>query len=421
MPMLFRESSPGPAYNQKNNSYLGKFLKSRVYLLVLLLLSLFLITRNSGLKHERAHPHGLREEGEEEVDFSALYMPDQALENKQSGMPIPWGVSYSPYTETGLCRSLNRITEDLEKIHQSGIGSVRFYSLDCRVLEASEQVPGLKIILGLQPSAPIGTSSADYLQQLIESLEIQIQDISRWGHWDCLSMVVVGSQGVFEETYSRAELVKLLRYVRKSINSRGFKGLITTAEPVQSWISATRYNAASFQEYEQYQQYQRILSLEDEVDFSDSIEDNDLCEVVDVIGLVIEPYFNKAGEAESAGQNLIRDVQHASRLCSDAFIGSAHSEYTIHSDSDHNESINGMSKRPVVVLEAGWPSHGEDNGYALASENEQRIAIEEMVNARHEPTGSRIPVVLYSYEDEVWRDPGSLKVETAFGVQRFYD
>ena len=132
---------------------------------------------------------------------------------------------------------------------------------------------------------------------------------------------------------------------------------------------------------------------------------------VDVIGLVVEPYFNSAAEAEHAGQTLLRDVKHAHQLCSDEFIGSAHTDVT---------PSENTSKRPVVVLEAGWPNTGTDNGHALANENEQRIAIEEMITARLANTGARVPVSLYSFENELWREPGDLEVETAFGVQKLY-
>lgn len=410
MTILFRDCSPGPAFDAKRSS-LGKLHKSRYYLLAVVLLVLYLVARTP------------RHAGEQHIlskDYSILNMPDQAKEHVRTGMPLPWAVSYSPYTSVGLCKPLATIMGDLEAIEDAGIRAVRLYSLDCRVLQAVESTD-LDIVLGLQPrSDSAGVENSSHLNSLIKCLDSQLADISHWGHWERISMLAVGSQGVFEETYTRAELVKILRYVRLVVSQQPkFNGLLTTAEPVESWISPTRYNAASLKEYKLYQQYESQLKLED-YDYFSNIEDNDLCEAVDVIGLVVEPFFNSAAEAEDAGNWLVRDVKYAHQLCSDAFIGSAHTSFDPSDEQGANIPVDSTSKRPVIVLEAGWPNQGKDNGHALASENEQRIAIEEMITARLPFTGSRIPISLYSYDNELWREPGDFEVETAFGVRALY-
>jgi exo-beta-1,3-glucanase (GH17 family) len=181
--------------------------------------------------------------------------------------------------------------------------------VDCAVLDAYDDLEykgeELEIILGLHPYPAMDNEEQEEanLSHYIKSINLQLAEISMWNRWDRIAMLVVGSQGVHHERYSRSELVRMIRYVRLHLESeQGFRGLITTVEPVQSWASPTKYNAASIAEYKEFQQrtapWQKPIegiddhnSEDDDFDIS-NIEDNDLCAVVDLVSLTIQPYFN---------------------------------------------------------------------------------------------------------------------------------
>ncbi|ANB15570.1 Scw11p [Sugiyamaella lignohabitans] len=349
-----------------------------------------------------------------------LELDEEAQIHTDSGLPVPWAVSYSPYTSDGSCKRSQDITKDLNSIADIGTKAVRLFSSDCEVLESLSNVRQLRVILGIHPHSEKGSIS-----ELTESLDEQMDEITRCKCWSNIDMLVVGSQGVFAELYTRADLVKMLRYVRSKVSGiDAFQGLLSTAEPVESYISSTKYNAVSVSEYKKFQ---RILSRDviPDDDFDLFVEDNDLCSVVDVIGLVVQPYFNSAIDASEAGSLVSRDVRFAKHLCSDKFIGSAHTRPSNPDSVNHpfSELADNQSTThipPVAVLEAGWPSSGEPNGQAIASPEHQKIAFEELLTARDLETNERIPVSLYTFQDELWRDPGPLSVETSFGISNQY-
>lgn len=338
-----------------------------------------------------------------------------------NSVAVPWSVSYSPLQSSGSCKPLEAIKADFDEMVEIGFSRVRLPSSDCAVLDALKATPQLKAILGIyidgdshmahsaevayendhkyKDSKVVGFLKAIYVQlkELIDSgLDIDSQ----------IDMLVVGCEaGLYNQVYSRFELVKMLKFVRLSLPN--YRGFISTAEPVESYISATRFNAASAQDYYDY-------------------EDNeDLCTAVDSIGLISQPYFNSAMEAANSAALVQRDVRFAKYICSEKFIGSAHRDQgdddivaEMHSSQERRKSSSAAI--PITVLEAGWPSSGVANGNAVASQEEQLAAVEELIMARDLETNKFITVNIHSYHNEYWRDSGSLDVESSFGISHLY-
>lgn len=427
----------------------------------------------------------------------------------------PWSVAYSPITPEGECKRPDTVVRDLREIYNAGFPAVKLHSSDCSILQALDRVPKLNVVMGLYPyeyqdeERPENTPKTR-VQRLIASLNIQIQELVDWDQWSRIKVVVVGSGGVQQKDYSRNELITLLRHVRRvlkgsrnepgkserSANSvhRGF-GLnhisITTAEPVQSFISQSRYNALSIDEYRAHQLdsvvkfHQLAVKAAESIKKSNSIsenlsypqifhldkkksdhhsqdaifkydaylqaaaepqEDDDLCSHIDVIGLIVQPYYTNSTSPLSAGKLLERDTKFARYLCSDQFIGAAHSDRK--QGNDHRKinqnvvEINDEANPMVVVLEAGWPRNANNaNKVEITkvsktemkdSESEefspetmqQREALSSIVHARDPYTNKRIPVALYSWDDEVWRhnDNSDKTKHLQFGVRdQFYN
>ncbi|CAN6645929.1 hypothetical protein TRVA0_021S01398 [Trichomonascus vanleenenianus] len=328
------------------------------------------------------------------------------LELDKTSREVPWGTSYSPYTSAGGCKAIKEIERDLRVIASTGIKTVRLFSGDCGVMEARSD---LQAIVGIHPYVTdASTVGEKRYAQLLESVDNQLADLEP--HLERAQMVVVGSQGVFEEEYTQADLVRLIKHARRHLSTHGsFTGLITTSEPLTSWVSATKYNANDIDEYRRFRE-EKLVSSDLMIDSGvKTAEFDDLCAVVDVIGLVVQPFFDSRVLADQAGQVVSRDVKFANYVCSDEFIGRAH--FNRHSDDESP----GEDSKPVVVLEAGWPHDGEDNGNAVATPEAQQEAIESILDARFGEKA--IPAVIYSFFDEQWRNPGRLGVETSFGLK----
>lgn len=77
-------------------------------------------------------------------------------------------------------------------------------------------------------------------------------------------------------------------------------------------------------------------------------------------------------------------------------------------------SADACGGKDVWVLEAGWPSAGQTNGAAVPGASEQATAVKSMVDA----AGDKIAV--FTYTDDLWKTPGPMGVETAFGCSQLF-
>lgn len=406
------------------------------------------------------------------------HTPDAAINS-------PWAITYSPLRADGTCKPLEAMVADMLKIQRTGAKAVRLYSTDCGVLEAvvptarktkkthakalklaREQLHdkgttavNLDVVVGLfpytadstdtaaaatTPTAPQNQESSKEtaaaaaaaaaankdVRRWFPSLDDQLADIVAWGAWPRVALVSVGSGGVFDESYTRAELVHMIRHIKRrlaavpALRAAAQTVRVTTAEPVQSYVSSRKYNARDVAEYKELAQgdLQEAKKThtkgqgEEEED-----EDDDLCAAVDVVGLIVQPFFNSAMAPEDAGQLVQRDLKFVRYLCSDQFIGTAFGQPSpAASDSTSSTTTTTTMTKDVAVLEAGWPSSGQANGEAVPGLDEQYTAVSSILAARDPATGQPIQLALYTFEDELWREPGFLSVETHFGVSRLF-
>lgn len=506
--------------------------------------------------------------------------------NKSPGsqlLPTPWSVSYSPIDASGSCKSVSNQVAELNQISISGIKTVQLYSSDCGVLDALSDVPSLSVVVGLYPyEYEFEQESKEEIeltrmQKLLASLNAQIQELADWNNWNRVEMLVVGSSGVYENIYTKAELATMLQHVRRIIKGNSsdlnlelgktglklsYKSLglshisITTSEPVQSFISTQRFKATNQKTYLSERQkisqvrairrgsklnamltaearnvkfwqetsqndenviivdYQKIFGMgagdqsrsfysswESTVhkhnqhssthqhskththsnshassqhlgisnsplnvifygdlylqtsDIPDPIatsaeqiktdeaalSEDDLCDAIDVVGLVVQPFFNSALPASSAGSLVERDIKFARYLCSKQFIAANNhpsqlQEFNKNQEKNKKQSSENLHVRfddhtpKAIVLQAGWPTSSElhdnedegANGAAVASLEAQEEAIESILAAVDPYSWEPAQVSLYAWDNEEWRDPGELGVERRFGVKRLF-
>jgi exo-beta-1,3-glucanase (GH17 family) len=198
-------------------------------------------------------------------------------------------------------------------IASKGFTAVRVYSTDCGALEtipAACAAHGINLILGIF----INESG-------IGGAQTQVDAILAWGKFDMVDLVVVGNEALFTTPprASAGDLANFINTVKGALRSKGYKGPVTTAEPLNIWQA----NAGA------------------------------LCDAIDVVGLNIHPFFNADCEASGAGAFAKGQLEIAAALC---------------------------PGKDAYNLETGWPSSADRcNGKACAGASEQAAAIKSIM------------------------------------------
>ncbi|KAJ5097759.1 beta-glucosidase btgE [Penicillium angulare] len=200
----------------------------------------------------------------------------QASSTSSSGLTGAgkYGMTFSPYTDSGNCMSQSEVTKNIKIISEKGFDLVRVYSTDCNSLEyignACKEM-GMSMILGVYIEST-GTSGA----------QEQVDAINKWAQWDMVKLIVVGNEAVSSGYVSASQLASFISSSKSSFKSAGYTGQVTTTEPIDIW-----------------QQYGT----------------SNLCSPVDIVGANIHPFFNADTTAEQAGEFALSEYKILEKIC----------------------------------------------------------------------------------------------------------
>ncbi|CAN9202712.1 unnamed protein product [Alternaria alternata] len=262
-----------------------------------------------------------------------------------------WAITYTPYANSGDCKTADEIATDIKKISELGFTTIRSYSTDCGVFEhvvPECQKYGLKVIYGIFLEAGGKGGRGPFSSYAND----QLKDITDNAPKDSVAMVIVGNECVFNGNCDVNELGSYIDYVREQLVSSGYEGVaVTTTETVGSW---EEHGAA-------------------------------LCDHIDVFTVQVHPYFTQSVSAEEAGDFAAQQLEQAAKVCPEA------------------------AAKGKYITEIGWPSAGQSNGKAVAGVEQQKTAMKKIM----EKVGSE--ACLFSYQNDGWKEPGNLDVEQNFG------
>ncbi|USP77091.1 glycoside hydrolase family 17 protein [Curvularia clavata] len=263
-----------------------------------------------------------------------------------------WAITYTPYAQSGQCKTAEEIASDIKKISDLGFTTIRSYSTDCGVFEhvvPECQKHGLKIIYGIFLEAGGKDGKGCFSQYADE----QLQDIKNKAPKDSVAMVIVGNECMFNGNCKPEELASYIDHVRQELQGAGFPSsvAVTTTEPVNIW---EEMGAA-------------------------------LCDHIDVFVCQVQPYFTQSISADMAGDFAAQQLDQAAKVCP------------------------GAAGKGKYIGEIGWPSSGQANGKAIASVEDQKIAMKSI----QEKVGSHACV--FSFQDDTWKAAGAYGVEQHFG------
>jgi len=187
----------------------------------------------------------------------------------------------------------------------------------------------------------------------ISGAQPQVEAIISWGKWELVSLIVVGNEAVFNGYCSASELASFICSTREAFQGAGCpKDIpVTTTEPL-----------SILQEY-----------------------GSEMCYALDVMGANIQSYFNSGVSPSGAGDFVLSQLELVAKVCPE------------------------VAKKGCYNLESGWPSGGNANGAAVPGKSQQKEAIESII----EKCGKQS--VIFSYQDDLWKAPGSFGVEQSWG------
>jgi exo-beta-1,3-glucanase (GH17 family) len=263
-----------------------------------------------------------------------------------------WAMTYTPYAKDGNCKTADEIKTDIKHISEMGFTTIRSYSTDCGVFESVVpecQKYGLKVIYGIFLEGGGSGGKGPFSTYANEQLDA----IKNGAPKDSVAMVIVGNECIFNGNCDAPTLGSYIDHVRQTLQGAGFPKdvAITTTEPVGTW---EEHGAA-------------------------------LCDHIDVFTCQVHPYFTSTVTADKAGEFAVQQLAQAAKVCPSA------------------------AEKGTYITEIGWPSSGNSNGQAVASPENQKIAIQKI----QEAVGAES--CIFSYQNDPWKHPGDLGVEQYFG------
>lgn len=263
-----------------------------------------------------------------------------------------WAITYTPYSAGGDCKSAGEVKSDVEKIANMGFTTIRSYSTDCGVFE--NVIPACQEH-GLKIIFGIFLTGggAGGEGPFSPYADEQLQTILENAPKESIAMVIVGNEFLFNNYGTAEELASYIDHVREQFAGAGFPSdiAITTTEPVDVWEN----------------------------------KGAPLCSHIDVFAVQIHPYFTAKVSASEAGDFAVEQLALAAAVCPEA---AAKGQY---------------------ITEIGWPHAGDVNGDAVAGKSEQKAAMKSILKK----VGKE--ACIFSFQDDLWKEPGALNVEQAFG------
>ncbi|EKV04443.1 putative beta-glucosidase btgE [Penicillium digitatum PHI26] len=218
-----------------------------------------------------------------------------------------YGMTYSPYTAGGDCKTKQAVLQDLTVIKSKGFNLIRVYSTDCSGLEfigdACKQL-GLSIIMGVYIDGS-GISAA----------QEQVTAISKWAEWGMVELIVVGNEAVQSGFIDAATLASFIQSASASFKAAGYTGLVTTTEPIDIWQA----HGAAY-----------------------------LCGAVDIVGANIHPFFNADVVAAKAGEFAKSEFEELEQICNGKDVVNLETGWP-NAGNPNGAAVPGVSEQAIAI------------------------------------------------------------------------
>lgn len=181
------------------------------------------------------------------------------------------GITYSPYSDDGGCKSSSQIKSEVQKL--SGYETIRLYGVDCNQVEAalSGFSEGQKLFAGIFD-----------VDNILSDVETLAKAVKNHGGWDVVSTVSIGNELVNAGSATPAQIGKYVSEGRSALKSQGYTGPVVN---VDTFIAV--------------------------------INNPDLCEHSDYMAVNAHAFFDGYVSAKEAGDWVSLQLQRVSTACGD--------------------------------------------------------------------------------------------------------
>lgn len=132
------------------------------------------------------------------------------------------GITYSPYTKSGQCKTASEVASDISKL--KGYGLIRLYSVDCSGIQ--------NVVSAISSSQKLylGVWSIDNLDNDLSLLAQQINSGSRG--WSAVHTVAIGNELVNAGTKTATQVANAVKEARLwfKLNAPSYSGYIVTVD-----------------------------------------------------------------------------------------------------------------------------------------------------------------------------------------------
>lgn len=182
------------------------------------------------------------------------------------------GITYSPYSDDGGCKSASQIKSEVSKL--SGYEVIRLYGVDCNQVEAtlSGLSSGQKIFAGI--------FDVDNIESGVETLA---KAVKNHGGWDVVHTVSIGNELVNAGSATPDQIGKYIESGRSALKAQGYNGPVVS---VDTFIAV--------------------------------INNPDLCKHSDYMAVNAHAFFDGYVSAKEAGDWALLQLQRVSNACGDS-------------------------------------------------------------------------------------------------------
>ncbi|RAL09610.1 putative cell wall glucanase (Scw4), partial [Aspergillus homomorphus CBS 101889] len=269
-----------------------------------------------------------------------------------------YGITYTPYTASGTCKTSSLIHADIAQLKSYGL--IRLYGTDC-----NQTAEVLSALASPRPKNPASTQPETKIIAALPDLKNQQQNLNliitatttNPTGWTRIHSIAVGNELLNSAQATAPEIVSAVQTARTTLRAAGYDGPVVAVDTVPSHL-----------------------------------QHPEICQVSDYCAVNCHAFFDDKVTPQEAGR-YVRTQVDALREVHDA--------------------------KKVVVTESGWPHAGMGNGVAVPSAENQRVAVRalrEEFRFGGEGEEGDVGLVLFSSFDDLW------KVDNAytFGAEKFW-
>ncbi|CCE80382.1 Piso0_003498 [Millerozyma farinosa CBS 7064] len=179
------------------------------------------------------------------------------------------GITYSPYTNDGGCKSSSQIKSELEKL--SGFDIIRLYGTDCDQVAA---------VLSAKSSSQKVFAGINDVQNIDSAVSSIASAVKNHGSWDDIATVSVGNELVNSGQANPSQVKQYIDKGRSALKSAGYNGKVVS---VDTFIAV--------------------------------INNKELCDLSDYIAVNAHAFFDGNVGASDAGKWVLQQIQRVSSAC----------------------------------------------------------------------------------------------------------